>query len=73
MAFQLSFQAVQSGVGQTGRNDPALWRPGLRGRELLSVDNSDLQPFAQYRPVHRDIPAEPFMVDVVEEVLDVTL
>ncbi|MNZ62314.1 hypothetical protein D3C78_804310 [compost metagenome] len=73
MVFQLGFQTVQGGIGQTGRDDPALWRPGLRGRELLFVDDSGLQPFTQYRFVHGDVLAQPFVVDVVEEPLDVAL
>ena len=70
--FQPGLQSVQNHVGQRGRDDAALRRARLRGKQDSFFDVASAQPFLKHHRVHKDMLAHPVVTDVIEATFDVT-
>lgn len=66
-------QSVQCHIGKRGRDNATLWRSLLCREHLFVEDIAAFQPFSEYCLVHRDVGKQPFMADMVEAPLYVTL
>ncbi len=64
--FQERFQSVQCQVGQRGRDNPALWRACLGGKQGSIFHEARLEPLAQHDLVSGNMPEHPFVIDVIK-------
>ena len=68
-----SFETVESEISRDWGNDPALRSTRFGRVKGVVVDESSLQPFAEYALIRWDMSEHPLMADFIEAGFDVAL